>query len=159
MSVQEGNIPVIYVTTRLQSGHISIDISNRYMEGRFFYVNFATTRREHLKTHYTLPFNTCNSCDYQSTTSKNIGRHRQSLHEGKKYPFDICDYQATRRGHLTTHKQSMHEGKKFSCESCDYQATTSWGLGSHKQWKHKERKHAGAELCQAQVKLRLALLI
>jgi hypothetical protein len=54
------------------------------------------------------------------TTNRNLTTHKQSRHEGKKYPCDSCDYQATERGHITTHKQSKHEGKKYPC---DYQAT------------------------------------
>ena len=46
-----------------------------------------------------------------------LANHKQSNHEGKKYPFDSGDYQTTTRGHLTNHKQSQHEGKLKACLS------------------------------------------
>ena len=63
--------------------------------------------------------------------------HKQSVHEGKKYPCDACDNLATQKGDLRRHKQSVHEGKKpFLCDICDYRAGRKTHLRSHKQRVH-----------------------
>jgi hypothetical protein len=42
---------------------------------------------------------------------RDLTRHNQSVHAGKKYPCGTCEYHATARGNLTKHQQSVHVGK------------------------------------------------
>ena len=62
----------------------------------------------------------CDACDYLAILKGHKRRHKQSVHEGKKY---LCDYLATEKGRLRTHKHFVHKGKKYPCDACDYLVT------------------------------------
>ena len=47
-------------------------------------------------------------------------------------------YAATKLSHLKIHKESKHEGIRYPCGKCIYAATDLGKLGRHKQSKHKE---------------------
>ena len=38
----------------------------------------------------------------------NLKEHRESIHEGVRYPCDQCDYKATTKGNIKKHKISKH---------------------------------------------------
>ena len=40
----------------------------------------------------------------------------KSEHAKKKITCELCEYSATRKGHIGRHIQSLNEGKKFPCE-------------------------------------------
>ena len=50
----------------------------------------------------------CNKCEYSATTTGNLKRHIQNIHEGLKYPCNQCEYSATTAGSLKRHIQSIH---------------------------------------------------
>ena len=67
---------------------------------------------------------TCLKCDICSSlfkTKRQLKKHIESVHEGKK-PFkcNICDVSFSQKHNLETHVVSVHEGKKpFKCDKCD----------------------------------------
>ena len=67
--------------------------------------------------------------------------HRESIHEGIKYPCPHCEYQATQTGRLKIHIESVHLGIKYPCDSCEYQATELGSLNVH-----IKRAHMGIEM-------------
>ena len=55
----------------------------------------------------------CLTCDYQTTTRRNLTKHQQSVHEQRRYPCELCDYKATQKGHIKQHRQLVHEQSKY----------------------------------------------
>ena len=39
----------------------------------------------------------------------NLKEHRESIHEGVRYPCDQCDYKASQKESLKTHRKSKHQ--------------------------------------------------
>ena len=79
----------------------------------------------------------CNICGKQSFSRLELMKHqdkehealhKQSVHEGVKYPCRQCDYKATSKGNLTQHKRVVHEGVKYPCRQCDHKATSKGHL-------------------------------
>ena len=49
-------------------------------------------------------------CDYTATRADLLKSHKESKHEGIRYPCSDCDYASTRVSDLKRHKESKHEG-------------------------------------------------
>ena len=47
-------------------------------------------------------------CDYKANFAGHLKKHRESIHEGVRYPCDQCDYRATEKGNLKKHDNSKH---------------------------------------------------
>jgi len=60
----------------------------------------------------------CNQCDFVTTSSKNLKRHRCRFSQ-KRFPCDTCVYVATNADTLRKHIKSKHEGVIYSCNTCD----------------------------------------
>jgi ribosomal protein S27AE len=65
-----------------------------------------------------------------------LNRHKQSVHDGVKYPCDKCGFLATHKGYIKKHKESIHKAVRYSCGQCEYHATSQWHLEAHKQSIH-----------------------
>ena len=78
----------------------------------------------------------CDLCHKKYKTRSHLSQHRESVHEGVKFPCNQCDYQATQQTSLNIHIKSKHEGIKFACKQCDYQAAHPSTLTKHIQSKH-----------------------
>ena len=81
----------------------------------------------------------CDQCEYKASMASNLHKHRESIHNGKKYPCESCDYKATDPSSLSRHKKQSHSGKIYSCKSCDYQATRKIHLVKHRSKTHKTK--------------------
>ena len=55
-------------------------------------------------------------CEFTASTSYNLKVHKQSKHEGIRYPCDMCEYAVTRQWVLKVHKESKHEGNRYPCD-------------------------------------------
>ena len=75
----------------------------------------------------------CNQCEYSGSRTV-LNQHKQSKHEGIRYPCDHCEDAFTTKGILKKHK---HEGIRYSCDQCEYAATQLSDLKWHKQSKHE----------------------
>ena len=53
---------------------------------------------------------------YVVTQVGNLKQHKESKHEGMRYPFDDCEYVATLVSHLKQHEESKHEGVRYPCD-------------------------------------------
>ncbi|XP_060558031.1 zinc finger protein 737-like [Ruditapes philippinarum] len=75
----------------------------------------------------------CDACDYASSNSGNLKRHKR-IHTGEKsFKCDVCDYASNQIDHLKRHKK-IHTGEKcFKCDVCDYACNTSSYLKTHKR--------------------------
>ena len=49
-----------------------------------------------------------------------------------------CDFITTTSSYLKRHKEVKHEGIRYPCDQCDYAATQPWSLKSHMERKHKK---------------------
>ena len=54
-----------------------------------------------IKVHFTILVK--GQCDYKANFAGNLKKHRESIHEGVRYPCDQCDYRATTKGNLEKH--------------------------------------------------------
>ena len=78
-------------------------------------------------------------CESNSKQIRDLKRHIESLHEGKRYQCDQCEYRATQQSNLNTHQESLHNGKRYLCENCGYKATHPSTLLRHIKLYHKGR--------------------
>ena len=62
--------------------------------------------------------------------------HRQSVHEGIKYPCDQCEYKATAMGSLRRHYNAIHSGHKYPCSECEHVSNTPANLKYHHNTVH-----------------------
>ena len=69
----------------------------------------------------------CDECEY-STNKQYLKQHKQSKHDGVRYPCDQCDYAATDPSNLNKHQQSKQRGVRYPCDQCDYSATFKYLL-------------------------------
>ena len=76
-------------------------------------------------------------CDYVATRRRHLKQHKESKHEGVRYPCDECEYVANRAGHLKRHQESKHEGVRYPCDECEYVATQAGDLKRRKESKHE----------------------
>ena len=60
--------------------------------------------------------------------------HKEVIHKGVKYLFNMFDYAATSKGNVRKHRKTFHE--KYSCKMCDDQTGWKHYLASHKRSKH-----------------------
>ena len=77
----------------------------------------------------------CNMCDKHYTDRRHLSRHKDSAHEGVRYPCDQCNAGpfADSSG-LRRHKASEHEGVRYPCDQCNSGPfSNAAGL-----WKHKK---------------------
>lgn len=77
-------------------------------------------------------------CDYTTATPRNLVQHKQSTHEGIRYPCDECDFSALKKSHLFQHKRIKHEGIRYQCDQCEF----ATGRNHHLK-RHRENKHEG----------------
>ena len=66
-----------------------------------------------------------------ATEKGSLSKHKQSEHEGKKYPCNACNFFAAKKVILRTHKQSVHDRKKYHCDACDFLTTQKGSLIRH----------------------------
>ena len=74
-----------------------------------------------------------------SGLKKALKSHKESKHEGIRYPCDQCEYAATRLGHLKSHKESKHEGcegVRYPCDQCEHTFMAVSDMKKHKRSKH-----------------------
>ena len=76
----------------------------------------------------------CDECDYKGTSSA-LRQHKQSKHEGVKFPCPECDVILSRETHLLKHQNAVHKGVRFQCPHCDYKATQKGNLTRHIWWR------------------------
>ena len=85
-------------------------------------------------------------CDKVFKTPLATYRHKQSVHDGKRYNCTECEYVGKRSDDLKRHSQSQHEGFKYVCPECNYVVTTPSGLMNHKRKIHDGIKYT-CDLC------------
>ena len=59
-------------------------------------------------------------CEFQASFLSILSVHKESKHEGIKYPCPHCEYQATQTGRLKVHIDWVHLGARYPCYSCEY---------------------------------------
>ena len=76
-------------------------------------------------------------------TKNMLKQHKESKHEGVRYPCDECEYSANRLANLKMHKQSKHDGVRYPCDQCEYSASYKSELNKHKRMKHTNTQECG----------------
>ena len=51
---------------------------------------------------------------------KSLRAHKESKHEGMRYPCDKCEYAATTASNLRKHIESKHAEVRYFCNKCEY---------------------------------------
>ena len=87
---------------------------------------------EHVQS-YSGEMYSCDKCDFNTSTTKTLYRHKRTKHEEASFNCDECDYIGSQQGNLTQHKKSKHEGVKYSCDLCDNNASQLGHLKRHKK--------------------------
>ena len=59
----------------------------------------------------------CLLCDYKAKSKSKLERHKQTVHEGRKFYCDTCSFSCSEYYSLKMHDLSIHQ-KKFDYE-CD----------------------------------------
>ena len=73
----------------------------------------------------------CPLCDYKTTRTLNLYKHKWSKHRNIKRPCNLCDYQAERRSELKEHTVEKHSGHIFKCNICHYGTVYKSDLKKH----------------------------
>ena len=73
----------------------------------------------------------CPQCEYKAAQKAHLQRHKESIHEGLRFPCPHCEYKATLKESLQIHMQSVHEGQKFPCPHCGSTFTLRGNLQKH----------------------------
>ena len=105
----------------------------------------------------------CDQCDFMTSISFILDRHRSNLHQGTGYRCIIegcdysckvaysredtirtcgiedCQYSSVREMDMRTHKNNVHLKIRHICEDCGYSASTKSNLGQHKKSLHKDQ--------------------
>ena len=61
--------------------------------------------------------------EYAVTRQWVLKVHKESKHEGIRYPCDLCKYVATEQTNFKRHKKSKHEETRFFCDKCEFATT------------------------------------
>eukprot|EP00092_Neocalanus_flemingeri_P061187 GFUD01073516.1.p1 GENE.GFUD01073516.1~~GFUD01073516.1.p1 ORF type:complete len:249 (+),score=58.57 GFUD01073516.1:92-838(+) len=82
----------------------------------------------------------CNQCDKKLPMNKrrNIKKHLAKHQAQQIRQCDECDKQCNSNEALKYHKQSVHDGIRFPCDHCDHKARTPQGLKKHEARKHTD---------------------
>jgi len=78
----------------------------------------------------------CEECGYSTPNHYHLKRHKESNHEGIRYPCDQCEASYTTKSSLESHRESVHEGLRYQCNECHYSFTKSYNLVRHTRSKH-----------------------
>ena len=78
----------------------------------------------------------CTECNSQYSEKTDLKAHILAVHKGITYSCDNCDHQASSKKNLRIHRKSKHEGVKYDCPECNHQVASSSGLRNHMQTKH-----------------------
>ena len=73
----------------------------------------------------------CPLCDYKTTRTSNLYKHKWFKHRNMKRPCNLCDYQAERRSELKEHTVEKHSGHIFKCNICHYGTIYKSDLKKH----------------------------
>ena len=82
----------------------------------------------------------CSKCNFRSAYEKDLQRHIDAVHEGKRpYKCDICQADYKRKDELEKHKTIVHEGKKpFQCDICSAEFSGRHSLKNHVRKSHED---------------------
>ena len=81
-------------------------------------------------------------CDYISTRTNDLKRHKEIKHIGIRYQCDKCELSASTPANLKVHIESKHENIIYPCDQCDYIATLPGSLKVHIGRKHDIKRYA-----------------
>lgn len=78
----------------------------------------------------------CNHCEYKACSPCDLRKHVRGRHEGIRYKCDKCDHISFDKSTLKKHVLAIHEGVRFSCDQCERSFTLKSSLAAHKKKKH-----------------------
>ena len=82
----------------------------------------------------------CNQCEYETTRSSSMQRHKKTHSGEKPHQCPICDYSSISPGTIKVHMMRKHTGEKpFKCDQCNYACITSGHLLEHMRTHTGER--------------------
>ena len=79
----------------------------------------------------------CDICKYIASQISSIKEHKESVHDGQRYPCHKCDYKATSKSHDAA---PIHNVQRYPCDQCDYKATLKQSLKLHVSSVHKGQR-------------------
>ena len=102
----------------------------------------------HQTTVHGLPEYKCNHCIKKFTTIINLRRHEMSHNEiERKHKCLLCDYKAKAKNELERHKQTVHEGRKFYCDTCSFSCSDYYNLKIHDLSIHQKKFDYECDQC------------
>ena len=97
----------------------------------------ATTPQRHKETKHEGIRYPCDECKYAAKRVFDLKRHKEYKHEGIRFPCEYCDFSAITTGSLKVHIRTKHEGILYHCDQCESAATTMGNLKVHIRSKHE----------------------
>ena len=61
----------------------------------------------------------CNECDFNTSSSTSIWRHKQAIHQGLRFQCPYCKHKAKRSDHLKSHIKYRHWHKQLNDVTID----------------------------------------
>ena len=89
----------------------------------------------------------CDLCDYQTKDKVLLKKHKERVHEGKKYKCESCEYTSSNSHVIKIHFRSKHLGQYFKCEKCDSKYPKKSVLRYHYETKHNNENLHKCDKC------------
>lgn len=95
----------------------------------------------------------CDKCNFITSKSGDLSRHRAREHEGKDkkiFKCELCDYRAKRKQTVERHKLTAHsDERRFVCDQagCGFKTNTSSSFNAHMLLHEKEPEKQFPFLC------------
>ena len=105
--------------------------------------------RTHLRYNHKERQVTCNICKHKFHSNRDLTRHINSVHEGKKeVQCGTCGKFFTCSNTLKTHERCVHlKLKLYKCEQCQKSFTLADTLKKHKIWAHSNDRPFVCQVC------------
>ena len=101
-------------------------------------------KKHHLKSKTVLY---CNFCKYSTRWQGNLCRHKQRMHENRKFSCDQCGMDFKENYDLKQHITRIHKNIKLICEVCSKEFNSRHTLYRHKIMKHSENAYFHCHMC------------
>ena len=82
----------------------------------------------------------CDQCEYRTTTTTLLSKHKLHNHTEKSFICDQCSKAFALNSQLDQHIKVVHQGIMIHCPECDFKSTTKQGLKKHYDMIHLKKK-------------------
>ena len=83
----------------------------------------------------------CDECQFETSYTASLKRHRESVHEKRRWNCTQCQFSSTWSDITKMHMKTRHDGFVFICQECNYTTTAQANLNNHSKANHQGIKY------------------